>query len=64
MIGEQWSNRQGRANLQERLISLGQFHADQVALDDRQPGSLQNLSPLFGLVEQKPYEGTLRRIGY
>ena len=45
------------------LRPFGQFHADQVALDDRQPGPFQNLAPLLGVAQQEPDEGAFGRVG-
>ena len=54
---------QGRADFHEALGTAGQFDADQIALDDRQPGPLQNLAPLFGVAQQEADEGALGGIG-
>ena len=54
---------QGRADLQHRLRRIGQLDADQVGLDDRQPGPLENLAARFGIAQQEPHQGTFGRIG-
>ena len=54
---------QGGADFQERLRPLGQFDADQIALDDRQAGPLQNLSPLLGVAQQEANQGAFGRVG-
>src|SRR5262249_18309111 len=54
---------QRRANLQQRLMPFRKFDADEIALNHRQPGALENLAALFGMTEQKTNEAAFRRIG-
>ena len=46
-----------RADSQQWLMVLRQFHADQVAFDQREPGPLEDLSALFRVAEQEAGEG-------
>jgi len=51
-------SQQRSADLQERLRAVREFDPDQVRLDHGQAGTLQDLSPLFRVAEQKANEGT------
>ena len=46
------------ANLQQRLMAFGQFDANKVGFDQRQPGTFENFPPLLRMAEQKPHKGT------
>ena len=43
----------------KRLRGGGKLHSDEIAFDHRQPGSFENLPPLFRVTEQEANERAL-----
>ena len=58
-----FGRQQRGADLQHRLRRIGQLDADQVGLDEREAGPLQNLAALLGIAEQESHQGTFGGIG-
>src|SRR5262249_38894018 len=53
---------QGLADLQQRLLAVGQLHDEQVALGVHQPGPLQDLDGPLGVAEHEAEDGTVGRV--
>src|SRR5688500_13301779 len=50
------------ADPQQRLRTVGELNADQIAFDQGQPSALQDLASLFRMAEEKSHEGAFGRI--
>ncbi len=50
------------ADAEQGLMVVGEFDADQVTLNQGQPGSLKDFTTLLGVAEEETHKGTLSRI--
>ena len=53
---------QSRADLEERLGTVRQFHPNQIALNDRQTGAFEDFPSLFRVAQQEPHKRAFRGI--